>query len=97
MGQDEYGHQVYFMGLWNQRDQLIAAANELLRGAGVPPSAYYFQDAFPMINFSTKVGGLLSKRYRLTTLGRRITVWGIQRRYPSFVAMVEGVKKRVMA
>ncbi len=97
MGRDEKGHEVYFMGLWNQRDQLVAAACELLAGAGVAPAAFHFQNAFPLINFSTKVGGLLSKRYRLTAVGRRITVWGIQRQYPSFVAMVQDVKARVMA
>jgi hypothetical protein len=97
MGRDEHGNEVYFMGLWDQRDKLIAAAGELLASAGVAPSAYHFQNAFPLITFSTKVGGLLSKRYRLTALGRRITVWGIKRRYPSFIAMVQAVKKRVMA
>lgn len=97
MGRDERGHQVYFIGLWSERERLVAAARALLTGAGVEPAAYCFQDAFCLLNFSTKFGGLLSKRYRLTGLGRRITVWGIQRRYLTFVALVNDVKKRVTA
>ncbi len=95
MGQDEYGHSVYFLGLWDQRQPLMAAAQTLLATAGVDEQARLFQDAFPLINFSTKIGGLLSKRYRLTNLGRRMTVWGMQRQYPAFVAMVADVKRKL--
>ncbi|MDR7865363.1 MAG: DUF3189 family protein [Sporomusaceae bacterium] len=95
MGQDEYGHSVYFLGLWDQRQPLMAAAQALLATAGVDEQDRLFQDAFPLINFSTKLGGLLSKRYRLTNIGRRMTVWGMQRQYPAFVAMVADVKNRL--
>lgn len=95
MGLDERGHRVYFLGLWDQRVPLMNAVGALLAAGGVDERTYLFQDAFPLINFSTKVGGLLSKRYCLTTLGRRITVWGMQRQYQAFVAMVEAVKKKL--
>lgn len=95
MGRDEFGHQVYFMGLWDQRRSLVAAATTLLDAGGVSGRDYLLADAFPLINFSTKVGGLLSKRYSLTGLGRRITVWGMKRQYPCFVAMVAGVKDKL--
>ncbi len=95
MGRDERGHDVYFLGLWDQRLPLIDAVATLLAAGGVDGRAFFFQDAFPLINFSTKIGGLLSKRYCLTTIGRRITVWGMQRQYPAFVAMVAEVKKKL--
>lgn len=95
MGRDEYGHSVYFLGLWDQRRPLMAAVGTLLATAGVDEQDRFFQDAFPLINFSTKIGGLLSKRYRLTNLGRRMTVWGMQRQYPAFVSMVADVKSRL--
>jgi len=94
-GRDEFGHRVYFMGFWNQREQITAAVQTMLAVAGVGERAFLFQDTFPLINFSTKVGGLLSKRYCLTGFGRRITIWGMQRQYPAFVAMVKEVKKRL--
>ncbi len=95
MGRDEFGHSVYFLGLRDQRLPVMAAVDALLASAGVRESDRLFQDAFPLINFSTKIGGLLSKRYSLTGLGRRITVWGMRRQYPAFVALVAGVKKRL--
>lgn len=95
MGRDERGHSVFFLGLWDQRLPLMNAVGTILAAAGVDERDYLFQDAFPLINFSTKIGGLLSKRYCLTTLGRRITVWGMQRQYPAFAAMVAEVKKKL--
>jgi hypothetical protein len=95
MGRDEFGHNVFFLGLRDQRLPLMDAVGTLLATAGVSENAFLFQDAFPLINFSTKIGGLLSKRYCLTSFGRRITVWGMQRQYPAFVAMVAAVKDRL--
>ncbi|MDT8901201.1 DUF3189 family protein [Anaeroselena agilis] len=95
MGRDEYGHNVYFLGLWDQRLPIMAAVGALLATASIDEQDYFFQDAFPLINFSTKIGGLLSKRYCLTSIGRRITVWGMQRQYPAFVSMVADVKSKL--
>lgn len=95
MGTDELGNSVYIMGLWSQRTQLAEALSTFLEAGGIPRSEYLLQDAFPLINFSTKLGGLLSKRYRLTGWGRRITVWGMQRQYPQFISLVAEVKSRL--
>jgi hypothetical protein len=92
MGSDEQGNSIFFIGLWNQRQNLTASIQSLLDAAGVERNSYLLQDAFPLINFSTKLGGLLSKRYRLTSLGRKITVWGMRRQYWRFVDLVARVK-----
>lgn len=95
MGDDEYGNAIYFMGMWNQRQALAGTLEKMLMTAGISADKYILQDSFPLLNFSTKVGGALSKRLLITTLGRKISVWGIQRRYPQFVSLVENVKKRL--
>ncbi|MBP2649844.1 MAG: hypothetical protein H6Q74_669 [Firmicutes bacterium] len=95
MGLDECGNKVYFMGMWSQRLKIITALGEFLDTAGVKQNQYFFQDAFPLINFSTKLGGLLSKRCHFTEMGRSITVWGIKRRYPCFVELVKKVKQQL--
>ena len=95
MGPDEFGNSIYFIGFWSQRRQLADALTTFLASGGIPRSEYILQDAFPLINFSTKLGGLLSKRYRLTGFGRRITIWGLQRQYPQFVALVTDLKQRL--
>ena len=95
MGNDELGHSIYFMGMWNQRQVLAPALVHFLTLGGVKQQDYIFQDSFPMLNFSTKVGGALSKRFRCTTVGRRLSVWGIQQKYPQFVALVEKLKEQL--
>lgn len=95
MGMDEYGHRVFFMGMWNQRIVLSGAIRQLLTISGIQDREYILQDAFPLITFSTKFGGALSKRFCLTYLGRRLSVWGIQRRYGEFIDLVKGVKSRL--
>jgi hypothetical protein len=95
MGLDKKGNKTYFMGMWSERRSLAVAIEELLDSLGVERGSYLMQDAFPLLNFSTKFGGLLSKRYHLTQLGRRITVWGIKRQYARFVQLVREVGARV--
>lgn len=95
MGSDNQGNGIYFMGLWSQRRNLESSIQALLNAAGVNQEDYLLQDAFPLINFSTKLGGLLSKRYRLTGIGRVITIWGMRRQYRLFVELVDEVKKKL--
>lgn len=95
MGCDERQNNVYFMGMWNQREKITSTIQCLLNIAGWKESTYILQDAFPLINFSTKFGGLLSKRYSFTQLGRSMTIWGMQRQYPAFVKLVYNVKNRL--
>lgn len=95
MGTDEKDRQVYFMGMYNQRMQIREIIDTVLQLAGLSSRDYFLQDAFPLINFSTKFGGLISKKYSLTNIGRTLTIWGIQRRYPDFVTMVENVKNQL--
>lgn len=95
IGLDEYGNNVYCMGMWNQRDNLKQVLTSVLHLAEVQSDEFFLQDAFPLITFSTKMGGALSKRMKLTLLGRWMSVWGIKRRYFDFVQLVAQVKARL--
>ncbi|VBB06166.1 Hypothetical protein LUCI_1382 [Lucifera butyrica] len=94
MGMDDKENQIYFAGMKNERARMMAAIMLLLDAAGICRQTYILQDTFPLINFSTKFGGLLSKRIYLTRLGRILSVWGIQRQYEQFVKLVDNVKRR---
>lgn len=94
MGDDEAGNHVYFMGMRNQRENITAVIKSMLLLSGWQEDEYILQDAFPLINFSTKFGGLLSKRWYVTNLGRSLTIWGMRRQYPMFVTMVAQVKAK---
>jgi len=95
MGVDGLNNSIYFMGMWNQRNSLKQVLCDLLETAGIDKEEYLFADVFPLINFSTKFGGALSKRLHLTTLGRQILIWGIQKQYHEFISLVTNVKIRL--
>lgn len=95
MGQDDKGNFIYFIGLWYPRKKLIQTLLTLLDITGVKDDEYMFQDVLPLINFSTKFGGALSKRFDLPSIGCRLSIWGIQRCYYNFVDLVTGVKGRL--
>ncbi len=94
MGRDEGGNDIYFIGFWNQRDKLTEVIQSFLTLGGRKTEEYILQDAFPLITFATKCGGLLSKRLAITDFGRSLTIWGMRRQYGEFVRMVEQVKDR---
>ena len=48
----------------------------------------------PLLRFSVKLGGFLSRRVGLIKLGRPMTVVGILKNYDLFVDLVNDVKKR---
>lgn len=94
MGVDEWQNQIYFIGFWNCRRELVEVLETILSLNGIEKDKYMFIDAFSLINFSTKLGGALSKRFCLTKIGRKFSVWGIQRRYFDFVKLVKTVKRQ---
>jgi len=42
----------------------------------------------------TKVGGFFSRRLGLVSIGRPLTIIGIQQKYESFIALVNDVKMK---
>ncbi|TYP54918.1 DUF3189 family protein [Thermosediminibacter litoriperuensis] len=95
MGRDERGIEVYIIGMTSQRKLVKRAIVSFLEHSGVNTDNLFFIDTLPLVNFKTKVGGILSRRLGLVFLGRPLTIKGIQERYFEFVKLVEIVKKRV--
>ncbi|MFY9217196.1 MAG: DUF3189 family protein, partial [Tepidanaerobacteraceae bacterium] len=46
------------------------------------------------VNLLTKIGGFFSRRLGFVTVGRPLTILGIQLKYRDFVELVKAVKKR---
>lgn len=97
VGKDEDGRPVYCLGLWACHEELVAAMRLFLQCIGIGRSMYLFVNAFALINFSTKLGGMLSKRLGFVAIGRVLSVWGIRRRYAKFVQKVMTVKQWLKA
>lgn len=93
VGSDENGRDVYCLGLWANYEELVTALTQFLSCLGLAKDSYLFVNAFALINFSTKLGGVLSKRLGIIALGRLLSVWGIRRRYADFRQLVGMVKE----
>lgn len=95
MGVDERGFEVYVIGLGAGRTLVRRAVDSFLNLHGVEPQRFIFVDTLAHVNLETRVGGFLSRRLGIVSLGRRLTVAGIMRRYSSFVGLVNSVKREL--
>ncbi|MFO7151622.1 MAG: DUF3189 family protein [Bacillota bacterium] len=93
MGKDRKGAEIYIIGMASQRLLVKNAIVSFLQHSGVEPEDVIFVDAIPLVNLKTKIGGILSRRMGLVSVGRPLTIRGIQERYFDFVKMVKEVKR----
>jgi len=95
IGTDEELRKVYIVGMGAYRKEYTEIAynfafqlnNDVKRNIQII-------NVTPLLRFSVKVGGFLSRRAGLIKLGRPLTVVGIQKNYNLFVELVTDVKKR---
>jgi len=94
MGIDEYGAEVYILGMINQRELIKKAVRSFLKHSGIDDKDVLIEDALKNVNIMTKIGGFISRRLGLVKIGRPLTIWGIQRGYADFTEFVYGVKAK---
>lgn len=95
MGKDEKLREVYVVGLGPYRREYTEIAyNFAFQLNNQCKENIQITNVTPLLSFSVKLGGFLSRRLGLVELGRPLTVVGIQKRYNHFVELVEDVKKR---
>ncbi|MEW6769880.1 MAG: DUF3189 family protein [Bacillota bacterium] len=92
-GRDENGHRVYVLG--RRRD--AAALTLVLNGpAGEEPAReIILVNAMSCVPLLLRVGGYISRRLKLTWLGRPLVFCGLRRGYPCLRELVYLVKKEV--
>ncbi|ADL07738.1 DUF3189 family protein [Thermosediminibacter oceani] len=94
MGKDEKENEVFIIGMTSQRELVKRAIASFLEHSGVNTENLLFIDTLPFVNLKTKIGGILSRRLGLVSLGRPLTIEGIREKYFDFVKLVQDVKKR---
>lgn len=89
-GKDECGNKVYILG--RRRD--VEALTLILNGAvnGNPAQRVLFVNALPCVPLLLKVGGYISRRLKLTRVGRPLIYAGLRRAYPCLRELVYRVK-----
>ncbi|MFZ5813680.1 MAG: DUF3189 family protein [Bacillota bacterium] len=95
MGTDEWGHQVYVLGLAGGRLAMVRAVQEFLVAGGVDPAAFLFVNALQHAGVPLRIGGYTSRRLGLIWPGRPLSALGVYLKYPRFVALVDQVRQQV--
>ena len=95
VGRDGFGHRVFVMG---RGPGGVATVRALLSGfclAGGPGQGdgLLLVDTLPAAGWPMRVGGYLSRRVGLVSLGRPLVIWGTQKAYPRLVELVRQVEQ----
>ncbi|NLM25382.1 MAG: DUF3189 family protein [Firmicutes bacterium] len=92
MGVDEYGNQVYICGRGSERRAIEQAVLSGIRLAGGNVEQVLFVNTLTAVNFWMRIGGFLSRKLKLVSLGRPLVVIGTLRAFPQLVKIVEQTK-----
>lgn len=94
LGRDEFGNDVYVLGLGPSRRTAMKAIKSVLETLGVAENEVLMVDALGPIGPMTRIGGFLSRRLGLVRIGRPLTVLGIRRVFKDVVGIVHQVKAK---
>jgi hypothetical protein len=94
MGADEWGHEVFVIGLAAGKKPLAGALADFAALHGVGRHQLLMVDALGAAGWTLRVGGYLSRRIGLVRLGRPLSAAGVWANYWAFVAIVETVLDR---
>ncbi len=94
MGKDDQLREVYVVGMGPYRTEYTEIAynfafqinNEVKKNIRIV-------NVVPLLNFSVRLGGFLSRRIGLIQIGRPLTAMGIQKNYHLFLQLVNNVKR----
>jgi Protein of unknown function (DUF3189). len=95
MGIDEYDNDVYAIGAKSGRKIMMKAVRSFLKESGIGENEILLIDTLPAIGLLTKLGGMTSRRFKIISVGRPFTVYGIIKKYNNFLDIVNKVKSRL--
>lgn len=93
LGQDANGNDVYVIGFGKDREIGLQTIYNLLEQLAVPTTEWKFFDTLSEINWLTKLGGFLSGRLGLVSIGRVLAAKGIQGCYYRLTDVVKKAKE----
>ncbi|NLY30147.1 MAG: DUF3189 family protein [Firmicutes bacterium] len=97
VGTDELGNQVYILGRGNYQQPIIQAVKSGYMLAGGDPRQIMFVNTLKGVNWPMRVGGFLSRRLGLISLGRMVAAIGARWAYPKLMEIVAETKAKCAA
>lgn len=95
MGTDAQGNDIYVVGRRSRPCLLENVVNGLSEFFGISMSGYIIADMSSCVSLTMKLGGFLSRRMGLVSMGRPIVTWGTRRNYKRLLAEVDRVLYRL--
>lgn len=95
MGADEWGNQLYVIGLAGGKTVMSRALTDFLAAFGIDPTTTLFHDALQSAGVPLRIGGLASRRLGLVSVGRPLAAWGVWLKYQMFADQVQLVRDAV--
>lgn len=95
MGRDEKGREVFTLGLGTQRPLGQTALESLAEALGCSMYDVVMVDTLGTINWSSRIGGFLSRALKLVPIGRPLVASGIRGSFGRLASLVEGVKREL--
>ena len=93
MGVDGWGNEVYCMGLGMHKEKILSSILFLEKhNKDFLCNQVIFIYALPIADILVRIGGFLSRRLGIISLGRPLVIRGLQRKYFEFVKLVNRVK-----
>lgn len=95
IGQSGAGVKVYSVGFETASVPVIRGAKSLFALAGAPLDSVLYVDTRTVINSWMVVGGVLSRKFGLTLVGRPLVAWGTRLAFGKIVALVAATEHRI--
>ncbi|MBO8168352.1 MAG: DUF3189 family protein [Thermoanaerobacteraceae bacterium] len=96
MGEDEQGNQVYVVGRRNLGSLFEPLIHGIARIFSISPKEYLIVNTMPCVNWIMVLGGILSRKLGMVSLGRPIVIYGTQQAHGNFVKLVNRVKTTIL-
>ena len=94
VGIDEFGNQVCILGRGSRELPILQAVKSGYLLAGGNPRQIVFVNSLKAVNWQMRVGGFLSRRLGLVSLGRFLAAAGARRAYPKLADIVAATKAK---
>lgn len=88
MGEDSEGNKVYTAGKKKLGNRFEALLYDLVEVLGIPRQEILLLNTSPLVNYIMRLGGFISRRMGITSLGRPIVIWGTRLAYFQLVDFV---------
>ena len=94
LGSDQKGNRIYIVGRRGLKKCFPALVESLAGLLEIPKEELLIVDTVPHVNWMMMLGGYLSRRLGVVSLGRSLVIRGTLKAYPDFVNLVRGIQAK---